>query len=95
LYAASPSSQFDQSQDGCTLVNANQVSLVNASPSSNHISPTVRNQDNHPIEGAEESEFARMHPNTTFHSGEIEIVGEDANDTALNVRNEFEISILT
>lgn len=34
---------------------------------------------------AEESEFARMHPNTTFHSGEIELVSDDADDASVNV----------
>lgn len=102
LFAASPSSQFDQSQDGCILQAANH-----ASPSTTHIS-TVGNHQiasssslssnlprdsrmliDQPMDVAEESEFARMHPNTTFHSGEIELVSDDADDASVNVSIQF------
>lgn len=44
---------------------------------------------------AEESEFARMHPNTTFHSGEIELVSDDADDASVNVRIVFFVNCST
>ncbi|XP_077296995.1 uncharacterized protein LOC143918801 [Arctopsyche grandis] len=98
LFAASPSSQFDQSQDGCILPTANH-----ASPSTTHISTVGNHQiatssslpsnltrdsrmlNDQPMDVGEESEFARMHPNTTFHSGEIELVSDDADDASVNI----------
>lgn len=89
LFAASPSSQFDQSQDGNTQqqLQQQQILLSSSVPGSQIVAPPVLGgalllREEHPA--VQEEEFARMHPNTTFHSGEIEIGGDEADDVSVN-----------
>jgi hypothetical protein len=89
LFAASPSSQFDQSQDSAGNNNilspshGSTVGPVQLSPVNQILIPRDSRIMNE--ERGEESEFARMHPNTTFHSGEIEIGDDDPEDVSMGV----------